>query len=134
MSDEQLNKKIIDVEVPRRTLKDAVAQGLEEKGAGKDMWLWWVCLEYFISIVRYRGWRRQEFSRQTPAQYSASLIFSFRSTEPMMLWNKQKRKFPSSRSFFSLLARKFVAEGGWHADTLWENYYEKIILEKNDSL
>lgn len=39
MSDEQLNKKI-DVEVPRRTLKDAVAQGLEEKGAGKDLWLW----------------------------------------------------------------------------------------------
>lgn len=47
MSDEQLNKKI-DVEVPRRTLKDAVAQGLEEKGEGKDKWLWWVCLEYFI--------------------------------------------------------------------------------------
>lgn len=38
MSDEQLNKK--DVEMPKRTLKDAVEQGLEEKGEGKDFWLW----------------------------------------------------------------------------------------------
>lgn len=42
MSDEQLNKRTerTDVEIPKKTLKDAVTQGLEEKGAGKDMWLW----------------------------------------------------------------------------------------------
>lgn len=40
MSDEQLNKKK-DVEISsKRTLKEAVTQGLDEKGEGKDAWLW----------------------------------------------------------------------------------------------
>lgn len=46
MSDEKLDKSAAVAETPvtpsKKTLKDVVLDGLEEKGMGKDAWLWWV--------------------------------------------------------------------------------------------
>lgn len=44
MSDLRLNEvaDVAAVETPkeRKTLKEAVEEGLEQKGSGKDLWLW----------------------------------------------------------------------------------------------
>lgn len=44
MSDHKLNElaDAAAVEAPneRKTLKEAVEEGLEQKGSGKDLWLW----------------------------------------------------------------------------------------------
>ena len=44
MSDEKLDKSAAAAEMPvtpsKKTLKDVVLDGLEEKGSGKDAWLW----------------------------------------------------------------------------------------------
>lgn len=43
MSDSKLNgpaDAAVDVSVEKKTLKEAVLEGLEEKGKGRDLWLW----------------------------------------------------------------------------------------------
>lgn len=43
MTDSQQNEAaaaVVQVSSDKKTLKNAVLEGLEEKGKGKDMWLW----------------------------------------------------------------------------------------------
>lgn len=42
MSESKLNEPAaaVDLSAGGRTLKDVVLEGLEEKGSGRDLWLW----------------------------------------------------------------------------------------------
>lgn len=43
MSDAKLNESAaatVDMSADKKTLKDVVLEGLEDKGKGRDMWLW----------------------------------------------------------------------------------------------
>lgn len=44
MSDERMNEvadaAAVEAPADRKTLKEAVEEGLEQKGSGKDLWLW----------------------------------------------------------------------------------------------
>lgn len=43
MSDTKLNESaaaIVDVSADKQTLRDVVLEGLDEKGKGRDLWLW----------------------------------------------------------------------------------------------
>ena len=63
MSDEKLDKSAAATEIPvtpsKKTLKDVVLDGLEEKGRGKDSWLWWVKNRTLQEITRVVGQKQK---------------------------------------------------------------------------